>query len=120
MSDSASSLPDGISESIAISNVKSVAEQPAMLSNLAFSNLVNNVNLSQQNAVSNQQAMNQLLITVTGKIVNMLANLSPLEAASVTELFTGDDAARELADLKAAESSATPPASEADDQATKE
>jgi hypothetical protein len=44
--DSTSALPDDIRESIAIGNVKSVAEQPAMLSNLAFANLISNVNLS--------------------------------------------------------------------------
>jgi hypothetical protein len=116
--DAPSGVNPQIVDSVAIGNVKSVAEQPAMLSNLAFANLVNNVNLSQQNAVSNQQAMNQLLITVTGKIVNMLANLSPLEAASVTELFTGDDAAREAADLKAATESSAPAG--ADDETAKE
>lgn len=121
MSDQASSLPDDIHESIAISNVKAVAEQPAMLSNLAFANLVNNVNLSQQNAVSNQQAMNQLLITVTGKVVNLLANLSPLEAASATHVLTGDEVAEQITDLKASEDSLTPPpTSEADDEAAPE
>jgi hypothetical protein len=113
--DSSSNLPDDIRESIAVANVKSVAEQPAMLSNLAYANLVSNINLSQQNAVSNQQAMNQLLITVTGKIVNMLANLSPLEAAAATGLFTGDDLASRIADLKATEQSPAP-AHEADDE----
>jgi hypothetical protein len=114
--DPSSNLPDDIRESIAVGNVKSVAEQPAMLSNLAYANLVSNINLAQQNAVSNQQAMNQLAIAVTGKIVNMLANLSPLEAASATELFTGDDLASQIADLKAAEQSPAP-AHEADDEA---
>ena len=80
--DASSNLPEDIRESIAIGNVKSVAEQPAMLSNLAFANLVNNINLSQQNALSNQQAMNQLALSVTGKIVNMLSSLGPLEAAA--------------------------------------
>ena len=98
------SLPDDIREAIAVGNVKSVAEQPAMLSNLAFANLISNVNLSQQNAVSNQQAMNQLGVTVTGKIVNLVANLSPLEAAAVEHLF----ADREAADAD----SSTPPAPE--------
>ena len=95
-----SALPDDIRESIAIGNVKSVAEQPSMLSNLAYANLINNVNLSQQNAVSNQQAMNQLGLTVTGKVVNLVANLSPLEAVAVVKMDTGNDIAQQLADLQ--------------------
>jgi hypothetical protein len=97
-----SALPDDIRESIAIGNVKSVAEQPAMLSNLAYANLIQNVNLSQQNAVSNQQSMNQLQLTVTGKVVNLISNLSPMEAVAVTKIDTGNDIAQQISDLKAA------------------
>lgn len=89
-------------ESIAISGFHSVAQQPAMLSNLSYANLVANVNLSYQNALSNQQAMNQLGLAVTGKAVNLVANLSPMEAVAVVKLDTGDDFARQLADLKGA------------------
>jgi hypothetical protein len=99
-SSSSSVLPDDIRESIAIGNVKSVAEQPSMLSNLAYANLITNVNLAGQNAVSNQQAMNQLGVTVAGKTVNLVANLSPLEAAATVKLDTGNDVAEQLADLK--------------------
>src|SRR5215211_6494097 len=91
-----SELPDDIRESIAIGNVKSVAEQSSMLSNLAYANLISNVNLSQQNAVSNQQAMNQLGLTVTGKVVNLVANLSPMEAVAVVKMDTGNDIAEQL------------------------
>jgi hypothetical protein len=99
-SSSSSVLPDDIRESIAIGNVKSVAEQPSMLSNLAYANLIANVNLAGQNAVSNQQAMNQLGVTVAGKTVNLVANFSPLEAAATVKLDTGNDVAEQLADLK--------------------
>jgi hypothetical protein len=99
-SSSSSALPDDIRESIAIGNVKSVAEQPSMLSNLAYANLITNVNLAGQNAVSNQQAMNQLALTVAGKTVNLVANLSPLEAVATVKLDTGNDVAEQLADLK--------------------
>ncbi len=102
-------IPEEVLKAIAVANVKAIAEQPAMLSNLAFANLVNNVNLSQQNAVSNQQAMNQLAITVTGKIVNLLANLTPLEAVAATHLFTGNEMAEDLADLKAADEAFSSP-----------
>jgi hypothetical protein len=96
-----SPLPLDVLQAISISNAKSVAEQPAMLANLAFSNLVQNVNLSQQNAVSNQQAMNELNVVVTGKTVNLISNVSPLEAAAITQLFTGNTVAEEIADLQA-------------------
>lgn len=108
--DGTSSLPDDIRESIAIGNVKSVAEQSSMLSNLAYANLISNVNLSQQNAVSNQQAMNQLGLTVTGKVVNLVANLSPMEAVAVVKMDTGNDIAEQLSDLKGTLAAFAPPA----------
>jgi len=94
-------LPNDIRESVAIGNIKSVAEQPAMLSNLAFANLVANTNLSQQNAVSNQQAMNQLGLTAAGKVINRVSELSPTEASSIVKLDTGNDLAGHMAELKA-------------------
>jgi len=100
--DHTSALPDDIRESIAISNVKSVAEQSSMVSNLAYANLISNVNLSQQNAVSNQQAMNQLALSVTGNVINRVSDLSPLEAVAVVKMDTGNDIAQQIADLKAA------------------
>ncbi len=45
---------------------------PEIFSNLVYSNLIQNVNLSQQNAVANQQAMNQLALSILGKTVNAL------------------------------------------------
>ena len=102
MSNETSAIPNDIRESLAIANVKSVAEQPAMLSNLAFSNLITNNNLSQQNAVSNQQAMNQLGLTVTGKAINRVSNLSSEEAVAILKIDTGNELAVQLAELKAA------------------
>jgi len=87
---------------IAIANAMAIAQQPAMLANLAYANTVTNANLAQQNAVAAQQAMNELNITVVGKLVNMLTTLSPLEAKSSEEILTGNTVAEELADLKAA------------------
>lgn len=70
---SSASLKDVI-ETVAIGNIKSVAEQPAMLSNLAYSNLVANTNLSQENAVANQQAMNELSVAITGALVKYISD----------------------------------------------
>ena len=88
------SPPDGLVETIsvvAIGNLKAIGEQPAMLSNLAYSNTVATTNLSQQNAVANQQAMNELGVAVVGKTVDVLSKLEPRA--------TGESAdARALAD----------------------
>lgn len=86
---------------INITNLKSVGEQPAMISNLAYGNLVNNTNLSQQNAVSNQQAMNELGISIVGKTVNKVSDLGPLEARSAVDILTNNELAQTIADLKA-------------------
>lgn len=45
---------------------KEIGEEPAMLSNLAYSNTVENTNLSEQQPVSNQQAMNDLGLSLHG------------------------------------------------------
>lgn len=86
---------------IGITNLKSVGEQPAMLSNLAYSNTITNTNLSQQNAVANQQAMNELGISIVGKTVNKVSDLGPLEARSAIDVLTDNALADEIASLKA-------------------
>ncbi len=104
MPDSGTSDQDLIAQTatvIGITNLKSVGEQPAMLSNLAYSNTIANTNLSQQNAVANQQAMNELGIAVTGKTVNLVSNLGPLEARSAVDVLTNNELAESIASLKA-------------------
>jgi Killing trait len=81
--DGTPALPGDVRETVAICNLKSVAEQPSLLSNLAYANLISNLNLAQKNAISNQQAMNHLGLAVTGKAVNMVANLSPMEVMAL-------------------------------------
>ncbi|MFK2892809.1 hypothetical protein ISS98_16825 [Dyella flagellata] len=56
-----------------------------MLSNLAFSNLVANTNLSQQNAVANQQAMNEFGITVVAGAVDLIGNVGAQKAHPSTD-----------------------------------
>jgi hypothetical protein len=70
-------IPQDVLSAVAIANVKAIAEQPAMLSNLAYSNVVANTNLSQQNAVANQQSMNELGITVIARAATTIGNLGP-------------------------------------------
>lgn len=98
--DSSSVLPDDIREAIALGSFTSISGQPSSLSNLAYGNAIGNTNLTQQNAVSNQQAMNALGQTVAGQTVSLLSNLSPLEAAAAVKLDTGNDMAEQLADLQ--------------------
>ena len=86
---------------IGVTNLKCVGEQPAMLSNLAYSNAVQTTNLSHQNAVANQQAMNELGIAVVGKTVNKVSNLGPLEARSAIDILTNNELAQAIADLQA-------------------
>lgn len=93
-------LPSDIVQSVAIGNLKAIAEQPAMISNLAYGNTVANTNLSQQNAVANQQAMNELGVAITGRTVARVANLGPLEARSAVDVLTNNELAQTLADLK--------------------
>jgi len=85
---------------VAIGNLKAISEQPAMLSNLAYSNTVANTNLSQQNAVANQQAMNELGISIVAKATNTVSNLGPMEARSAVDILTNDELAQTIADLK--------------------
>ena len=68
--------PEVPAEPMAIVDIRRVTEEPPMLSNLAFANMIANNNLLQQNAISKQQAMNQLGLTVTGQAINRVSNLS--------------------------------------------
>jgi len=77
-------IPEEISYAVAIGSVKAIAEQPAMLSNLAYSNIVATTNLSQQNAVANQQAMNELGLAVIAAAVNLIGNLGEQKAHPAT------------------------------------
>jgi hypothetical protein len=87
-------LPEDVVTAVAIANLKAISEQPAMLSNLAYSNLVASTNLSQQNAVANQQAMNELGISIVAKATNTISNLGPLEARSAIDVLDSGEPAQ--------------------------
>jgi hypothetical protein len=91
-----------IIEAGATGTAVTLAAEPAMLSNIAFGNSSANTNLAAQNAVANQQALNEVGVSALGKAVAMIVQSGPLNTASVTELMTGDTVAEEIADLKAA------------------
>lgn len=98
-------MPTSSSDSIqaAFDDNRSVIEQQtAILSNLALSNAITAVNLQNQNAVANQQALNELAIAVVGKTVNLISNLGPVEARSAVDVLSNNELAQTIADLKAA------------------
>lgn len=70
-----SSLPDEIIQSIAISNAKSIGEQPAILANLALANQILNQNLQHQTQIAQQQAFNQIAMATTAKCVSIITSV---------------------------------------------
>lgn len=95
-------LNEEVVSAVATDNRKAIAEQTAMLSNLIFSNTIANTNLSQQNAVANQQAMNELGVAIVAKATNTVIPLGPLEARSAVDVLTNDQLAQSITDFKAA------------------
>lgn len=87
--DSGSSLPTEIVQSIAISNAKSIGEQPAILANLALANQILNINLQNQMSISNQQAMNQIVMATMAKCVTLIVggDGKDASAASVKDMM---------------------------------
>jgi hypothetical protein len=81
-----SNISNDLIEAIADSTAISVGEQPAILANLALANLIANTNLAQQNAISNQQAMFQLEMTIVSKCVEVIANINPSSAHAANQM----------------------------------
>jgi hypothetical protein len=65
-------------KSVSLGTLRAIAEQPAMLANLAYANLITNTNLAQQNAVANQQALNEIALSVTAASVNAVSAPHPV------------------------------------------
>ncbi len=93
-------LDEQVVSAVAIGNLKAISEQPAMLSNLAYSNVVSTNNLGQQNAVSNQRAVGELGLPLVAKATNAISNIGPLEARSAVDVLTSNELAQTIADLK--------------------
>lgn len=106
-----SKLNDEVVSAVAIGNLKAISEQPAMLSNLAFANVVASNNLGQQNAVSNQRSVGELGLSTLANGTNTVSNLGPLEARSAVDVLSNNELAQTIADLKSTlEAFASPPA----------
>ncbi|MCM8528981.1 MAG: hypothetical protein NE327_20830 [Lentisphaeraceae bacterium] len=85
---SGGSLPQEIIQSIAISNAKSIGEQPAILANLALSQQIFNQNLQQQMAISQQQAMNQVALATAASGVNKVNQSEAAPAGFESNILT--------------------------------
>ncbi|MBB1087044.1 RebB family R body protein [Lysobacter sp. SG-8] len=93
-------LDPSVVGAVVIGNLKAISEQPAMLSNLAYSNVVSSNNIGQQNAVSNQQAGNQLGTPLVAKAVNLVSDMGPLAARSAVDVLSNNELSQTIADLK--------------------
>jgi hypothetical protein len=93
-------LDEQIVTAVATGNLKAISEQPALLSNLAYSNAVSTNNIGQQNAVSNQQAGNELGVPLVANAVNAVSNFGPLASRSAVDVLTNNELAQAIADLK--------------------
>lgn len=76
----ADSLPPDIVQAIAISNAKSIGEQPAVLANLALAQQIFNQNMQQQIALSQQQAMNQVHMATAARAVTLIEHAGQQQA----------------------------------------
>ena len=94
-------IPGSITGAIAISSVLAESCQAGMICDLAMSNAISNMNASQQNAVSNQQNLNQVNMAISSKTASSVSKLSPLEARSAVDVLTNNELAQAIADLKA-------------------
>jgi hypothetical protein len=90
-------LHEQIISAVATGNLKAISEQPALLSNLAYSNVVSTTNLGQQNAVANQQ----ISTPIVAKAVNTVSDLGPMDSRSAVDVLTNNELAQTIADLKA-------------------
>ena len=89
-------LPQSVIEAIAISNSKSIGEQPAILANLALANQIANANLAQQYALSNQQALFNVQLAIVGKCVEMITRVDADGPAAADQLRAITDLVKEL------------------------
>lgn len=78
-----------------------VAEQPSVLSNLAYANQVSSSDLGAKSQVANQDAMNRLGLTILADAVARVQP-GPVESRSAVTVLTSNALAQQIADLKSA------------------
>lgn len=90
---------------IAGNDAGGVADTPLKLSRLLVSNLATHLNLGQQNAVANQQSVNEMSISIVGACVNFIASqpfVHPPATANLAGAAPGPSMQQTLDGLKAA------------------
>jgi hypothetical protein len=107
--DSTGNISNDLIEAIANSTAMAVGEQPAILANLALANQIANTNLAQQNALSNQQAMFQLELTIVSKCVELIANINPTNASAAQQLQMFQQIMQMFGQINHGAAKATPP-----------
>ena len=81
-----SSLPADIVDAIAISNAKSIGEQPAILSNLALATEIANVNIQQQIQVNQQQVLLNISVMAAAKTVEAIAGIDATSPNAIEQI----------------------------------
>lgn len=84
----------------AITSLTSEGNQPSLLSNLAYSHIVQVQNGSAQNAIANQRSHSQVAVAVLGKSVNAVQNLTPSQTRAAVDVLTGSEPASQLTALQ--------------------
>ena len=85
------SIPEEIINSVAISNLKTIAEAAS-----------HSMGLAMQNAVSHQNRLNIVAEAALGNITKNLTETDQIEAVSVLKTLSGNDLAQQLAQLLSA------------------
>jgi len=88
-------------DSVTIDNVKTIAGSAAAANANLAQMAASAAGLSIQNAVSQQQAMQQISNAIVTQAVNLLLNADPSEAISVSKEMSGNDLGQQLAQLLA-------------------
>lgn len=84
-------LPEEVVTSVASTNFKTMGEVPAFYTGIGMAN-----------AMSHQQALNTITLSVVGSISKYLTQADPEESMSALKLLSGNDAASQIANLTAA------------------
>lgn len=103
-----STLPDDNRKSFAIPHAVSVAEQSTRLMNTAYTNLINNINLSWQNAVSYQQEMFHLELATVSRCVELILSTSPSDETAAQQSEVSEQVLEMLSQMGKASSDGQP------------
>ena len=79
-----------------------IAQQGALVSNLAFANQAANTDLAGRAQNTRQQGMDQLRLSILANAVRGVQAQTPTEARAAVTALTDNETARTIADLRAA------------------